>query len=206
MLFCFGISELQTLPSNPTFCRSTPSAPSSTRKKQNRGSESETRKGKVGKNEMKNCNSPCFSGATNERWNEKHYGVRADKINTFSVYSASRTRFTSLSLSLYAENFPFVLKQHTEHSTGMGILCTCRAIYIIVGSRFVSAAQKKNLNSIIHDYVLCTIFALSYALSPIIIIVIIHSNSGRAHSRCVAWAKQSQKRSQQIKKKQQKYR
>lgn len=55
-------------------------------------------------------------------------GVRADKINTFSVYSASRTIQLHFTSRFCVENFPFRFKQHsTEYGIGILYDVVCNA-------------------------------------------------------------------------------
>lgn len=88
-------------------------------------------------------------------------GVRADKINTFSVYSASRTRFTSLSLSLCcSENFPFVLKAVPEHRAREWESCVCRAYTLSSRHRRLHRAEQQKHTTM---SVLCFMYIFFFA-------------------------------------------
>lgn len=150
----------------PPNSRSAPSSQSTTSRGNNSATKrtgSEKRKSRE-KMKWKTATLPVLCDGNDE---VESCGVRADKINTFSVYSASRTRFTSLSLSLCcSENFPFVLKAVPEHRAREWESCVCRAYTLSSRHRRLHRAKQQKTRLWVF-YALCTFFFAQFCCCSI---------------------------------------
>lgn len=153
----------------PPNSRSAPSSQSTTSRGNNSATKrtgSEKRKSRE-KMKWKTATLPVLCDGNDE---VESCGVRADKINTFSVYSASRTRFTSLSHYAALKISPSFWKQcqSIEHGNGNPVYVVHIHYRVDIVACTEQSSKKHTTMSVLcfmYIFFFCTILLLLYSPS-----------------------------------------